>query len=98
MIKDTLCIHLRVNLALIRLGCRLLSEMETVGRLGTRVGRRQDQLEQGQHPGTDQRHHDEAGGAKPHDEEDVDRGDSEAGHGCTMAETAAAPTLRTMPA
>jgi hypothetical protein len=67
--------------------------METVGRLRTRVDRREDQLEQRQHPGTDQGHHDEARGAEAEEEKDVDRGDGEAGHGCTMAETAAAPAL-----
>lgn len=81
MIKDTLCIDLRVSRRLIDT-CTggLLGRVQTVRGHRTRVRRWQDQLEHGEHAGTDQRHDDEAGRAKADKEKHIDSGDSENRH------------------
>jgi hypothetical protein len=55
--------------------------MEAVGGDGTGVCRGQDHLKHGQHPGTDHGHDDEPGSAQAEEEQHIDGGDGEAGHG-----------------
>jgi hypothetical protein len=89
LIKDTLCIGLRVNLDRIAdlLGFALaLGQVAPVDLSSARIGGGQNELEHRQHGGTHQRHHHEAGGGKSDPQQDVDGGERDHWHRPTLAE------------
>jgi hypothetical protein len=99
LIKDTLCIDLRVDPVLGGLGVRLTPQLvDPIDGLGAGVGRRKHHVEHGEDAGAHEGDHHETGHGQSNPLEELDHGQRDERHAVTIAERPPRRGLRTIAA